>query len=137
MIHKQSGQVAYAVLSFGGFLGIGSHVHPLPWELLDYDPDRHGYVVDLSREVLEKAPMLRLAEADRPSDRAYAERLYDYYGAPRYSGLSPDRQAWSVAANDPAAGGQTQRDRRPTIFSSSARARRVGTGWASKCKIRG
>src|SRR3546814_19865992 len=60
MIHKHTGQVAYAVLSFGGFLGIGSHVHPLPWNLLDYDPERHGYVVDLTRQKLEQAPMLRL-----------------------------------------------------------------------------
>lgn len=87
MIHKQTGQVAYAVLSFGGFLGIGSHVHPLPWNLLDYDPERHGYVVDLTRQKLEQAPMLRLDEADRPSDRSYDEKLYDYYGAPRYWGL--------------------------------------------------
>ena len=87
MIHKKTGQVAYAVLSFGGFLGIGSHVHPLPWELLEYDPDRHGYIVDLRRETLEKAPTLHLDEADRPSDRAYDEELYDYYGAPRYWGL--------------------------------------------------
>ncbi len=87
MIYKKTGQVAYAVLSFGGFLGLGTHVHPLPWELLDYDADRHGYVVDLSREMLEKAPTLHLDEADRPSDRSYDERLYDYYGAPRYWGL--------------------------------------------------
>lgn len=87
MIHKTTGQAAYAVLSFGGFLGIGSHVHPLPWDLMAYDSEKHGYVVDLSREVLEKAPMLHLDEADRPSDRSYDERLYDYYGAPRYWGL--------------------------------------------------
>jgi hypothetical protein len=87
MINKKTGQVAYALLLFGGFLGIGSHVHPLPWSLLDYNAKRHGYVVDLSREVLERAPLLHLDEADRPSDRSYDERLYDYYGAPRYWGL--------------------------------------------------
>lgn len=87
MIHKRTGQVAYALLSFGGFLGIGSHVHPVPWDLLTYDPDKHGYRVDLTREKLEQAPTLSLDEADRPSDRTYDERLYDYYGAPRYWGL--------------------------------------------------
>lgn len=87
MIHKKTGQVAYALLSFGGFLGIGSRVHPLPWNLLDYDAERHGYVIDINRETLEKAPTLHLDEADRPSDRTYDEQLYDYYGAPRYWGL--------------------------------------------------
>lgn len=87
MIHKKTGQVAYAVMSFGGFLGIGSHVHPLPWELLDYDSERHGYLVDLTRAKLEQAPTLHLDDADRPSDRSYDEYLYDYYGAPRYWGL--------------------------------------------------
>ena len=87
MIHKQTGKVAYAVLSFGGFLGLRSHVHPIPWDLLAYDQDKHGYSVDLTRETLEQAPTLSLDEADRPSDRAYDEKLFDYYGAPRYWGL--------------------------------------------------
>lgn len=88
MIHKRTGQVAYAVMEFGGFLGVRSHVHPIPWEMLTYNPDLHSYTVDLSREVLEKAPVLQLDEADRPSDRAYDERLYEYYGARvRYWGL--------------------------------------------------
>lgn len=87
MIHKHTGQVAYAVLSFGGFLGMRSHVHPIPWDLLTYDQDKHGYAVDLTRDMLEKAPTLSLDEADRPSDRDYDERLFDYYGAPRYWGL--------------------------------------------------
>ena len=56
MIDKHSGQVAYAVLGFGGFLGIGERYHPLPWKALDYDPKLGGYAVDVSREQLERAP---------------------------------------------------------------------------------
>ena len=86
MIEKVSGRVAYAVMAFGGFLGLGSHVHPVPWELLTYDVDRDGYVVDLTREQLEKAPAMRLDDDDRPVDDTYAEAT-DYYGTMRWWGL--------------------------------------------------
>jgi hypothetical protein len=49
MIDKVSGKVAYAVMSFGGFLGMGDRYHPLPWHVLDYDTSQGGYVVDLDR----------------------------------------------------------------------------------------
>ncbi len=80
MIDKRSGRVAYALLSFGGFLGIGSHVHPVPWQILSYDVDREAYVVDLTREQLENAPTLALDFADRPRKRAEDEVMYEYYG---------------------------------------------------------
>ena len=81
MIHKRSGQVAYALLSFGGFLGVPSRVHPIPWEKLVYDTGRAGYVVDLSRAALEQAPTLSLDAAERPSPRGYDEALFGYYGS--------------------------------------------------------
>jgi hypothetical protein len=43
MLEKRSGQVAYAVLRFGGFLGIGSDYYPIPWESLSYDTNLGGY----------------------------------------------------------------------------------------------
>ncbi|MBA3520628.1 MAG: PRC-barrel domain-containing protein, partial [Rhizobiales bacterium] len=52
MIDKRSGQVAYAVMSFGGFLGMGESYHPLPWKVLTYDESQGGYVVDLDKERL-------------------------------------------------------------------------------------
>ncbi|MEO8560332.1 MAG: PRC-barrel domain-containing protein, partial [Rhodospirillales bacterium] len=58
MIDKYSGHVAYAIMSFGGFLGIGDKQHPLPWSVLDYVPDQGGYVVDLDRDQLMKAPQI-------------------------------------------------------------------------------
>jgi hypothetical protein len=68
MIDKVGGRVAYAVMSFGGFLGIGERYHPLPWGALTYDTSRGGYVVDLSREQLEGAPSYGSDEEpwDRP-----------------------------------------------------------------------
>jgi sporulation protein YlmC with PRC-barrel domain len=79
MINKYTGEVAYAVVSFGGFLGIGADYHPLPWRLLDYDEEVGGYVVDIDREQLEKAP--RFAENREPnwSDRGYTARIDEYW----------------------------------------------------------
>jgi hypothetical protein len=56
MLDKATGRVVYAVLSFGGFLGIGSKHYPLPWEMLRYDTTLGGYVVKLDRQRLENAP---------------------------------------------------------------------------------
>src|ERR671921_427456 len=63
MIDKYTGQVAYAVMSFGGFLGIGERYHPLPWKKLDYDPRLGGYVTEVTREQLERAPSYASDEA--------------------------------------------------------------------------
>lgn len=87
MIEKTSGRVAYAVLAFGGVLGIGEHVHPIPWEVLTYDVERDGYAVDLSRDSLRNAPTLRLDEADRPHDPAMDRNMSEYYGTMNWWGL--------------------------------------------------
>lgn len=81
MIDKLSGQVRYAVMEFGGFLGMGSDVYPLPWESLKYDTDFGGYVVSLSKDQLEAAPRY---ERDRSPDYsdAYGRQVNDYYGVP-------------------------------------------------------
>src|SRR3546814_4837520 len=58
MIAKHSGEVLYAVMSFGGFLGIGDHYHPLPWKVLKYDEVRGGYVVGRSAEHTSELQLL-------------------------------------------------------------------------------
>ena len=87
MIGKRDGRVAYAVLSAGGILGFGSHVHPLPWSMLTYDVDREAYGVDVTRGQLEAAPTLTLDETDRPIDRDYQERVSAYWGKMPWWGL--------------------------------------------------
>jgi sporulation protein YlmC with PRC-barrel domain len=84
MIDKITGRVAYAIMSFGGFLGIGEKYHPLPWNTLKYDTEQGGYVVGLTREQLEGAPAY--SEGDEPAwgDRAYEKQVHDYYGMPPY-----------------------------------------------------
>jgi hypothetical protein len=82
MIHKTTGQVAYALLAFGGFLGVGSHVHPIPWGMLTYDPQRHGYIAEITRQQMENAPSLELDRADRPTE---SERpMYNYWNFTPY-----------------------------------------------------
>jgi PRC-barrel domain len=84
MIDKSSGKVAYAVMSFGGFLGIGDRYHPLPWNVLTYDSRQGGYVVDLDRSMLEGAPSYSTGEMPDWSDREWSRKVQDYYGGRPY-----------------------------------------------------
>lgn len=81
MVDKTTGKVAYAVMSFGGFLGIGERYHPLPWKKLDYDARMGGYVVDISREQLEGAPSYGRDESPWENPQ-YGRDVYGYYGVP-------------------------------------------------------
>jgi len=82
MINKYTGQVAYAVMSFGGFLGIGESYHPLPWKMLTYDTRLGGYVVDLDRKRLEGAPSYTSRQMPDWSDRSYTGRIDRYWLPP-------------------------------------------------------
>ena len=84
MIDKISGKVAYAVMSFGGFLGMGDSYHPLPWHVLTYDTGQGGYVVDLDRNKLEEAPTYATSETPNWSDRRWGQQVHDYYGTRPY-----------------------------------------------------
>lgn len=82
-IDKVSGQVVYALLSFGGFLGVGDKLHPLPWQRLEYDPDRGGYVAPLSKAQLEAAPALTREDLkDLGAGASWRDRVVNYYGGP-------------------------------------------------------
>jgi hypothetical protein len=83
MIDKIGGRVGYAVMSFGGFLGIGERYHPLPWSMLRYDQEQDGYVVDIDRNVLEGAPAYAEDEL-RWDDPKFGPAVDDYYGAPPF-----------------------------------------------------
>jgi uncharacterized protein YrrD len=81
MVDKRSGKVEYAVMSFGGFLGMGDSYHPLPWNVLTYDVNKGGYVVDLDKRMLQEGPSYKLGQ-EPPYDRAYGEKVYGYYRVP-------------------------------------------------------
>ena len=87
MIDKISGKVAYAVMSFGGFLGIGEDYYPLPWSLLTYNPSLEGYEVNVGEQQLKGAPKYSKHETWDRSDRARDQKVYDYYGVKPYWGM--------------------------------------------------
>jgi sporulation protein YlmC with PRC-barrel domain len=80
MLDKLSGKAEYAIMSFGGFLGIGDSYHPLPWQALTYDERQGGYVVNIDRSRLEGAPSYRASDTPLWNDPAYGRRIDDYYG---------------------------------------------------------
>jgi hypothetical protein len=82
-IERVGGRSIYGIMSFGGFLGIGEKFHPLPWELLDYDPARGGFVVPMNRDELENAPHYTRNELEAlggESHHGSDAALYEYYG---------------------------------------------------------
>ncbi|MEW4448828.1 PRC-barrel domain-containing protein [Qipengyuania sp. JC766] len=79
MVGKRSGRVEYAVLSFGGFLGMGERHYPLPWDELDYDEDENGYVVNITERDLEDAPSHRAGD-QIDYGRGYGADVRHYYG---------------------------------------------------------
>ena len=84
MIDKYSGQVAYAVMSFGSFLGMGGSYHPLPWKVLDYDTARGGYVVDLDKEKLKGAPSFSRDQSPEWGNPEWDARVREYYDVRHY-----------------------------------------------------
>jgi sporulation protein YlmC with PRC-barrel domain len=79
MIDKRSGQVEYAVMTSGGFLGMGADYKPIPWKMLRYDEQEDGYVVNMSKRDLDRAPGFQRGQ--QPNfDRDYDIYIYDWYG---------------------------------------------------------
>jgi sporulation protein YlmC with PRC-barrel domain len=84
VLDKLSNNIVFAIVGFGGFLGVGEKYHPIPWSSLKYDERSGGYVVNFSREVLEAAPADSIDALVAGNAVAYRDRAYDYYKAPRY-----------------------------------------------------
>ncbi len=85
MIDKLNGKVAYAVMSFGGFMGIGEDYFPLPWPLLAYNPRLEGYEVNISVQQLKGAPKYSAHETWDWVRRG--KSIDDYYNVPLYWGM--------------------------------------------------
>jgi sporulation protein YlmC with PRC-barrel domain len=78
MVDKRSGNVEYAILQFGGFLGIGADYYPIPWSMLNYDTGQAGYVVDLDKELLADAPRY---DSEEPTyDADFDRQISSHYG---------------------------------------------------------
>ncbi|TYR31826.1 PRC-barrel domain containing protein [Mesorhizobium microcysteis] len=83
ILEKRSGRVAYAVMSFGGFLGLGHDHYPLPWAKLTYDEGLGGYRTDVTKEQVEGAPKYEASgEYDWSKDNG--RRIHEYYAVSPY-----------------------------------------------------
>ncbi len=81
MIDKQSGKVAYAVMVFGGFLGLGEEHYYVPWAKLRYDTTKNGFVTEITEQEVKGAPA---RNDDWYADRDWERRTHAHYGVPHY-----------------------------------------------------
>ena len=84
MLDMNDDRIAYAVLSFGGFLGVGDKLFAVPWGALDLDAPNKRFVLDVQKEKLENAPGFDKNDWPDMADRVFSARVYDYYGTPHY-----------------------------------------------------
>ena len=92
IIDKASGNTAYAVMSFGGFLGMGANEYPVPWRKLNFDTNLGGFRTDITQDQLSRAPTLNRVGSGNGggngdfdwNDRSREEQIYDYYGVDYY-----------------------------------------------------
>lgn len=81
MVDKRTGRAEYAVLKFGGFLGIGGDHYPVPWDMLTYDVSQSAYVVDIDKSRLDGAPRYS-PETPPDYDEPYGRGVYGYWNVP-------------------------------------------------------
>lgn len=84
MIDLERGRIAYAVLSFGGFLGMGDKLFAIPWEALTIDMAEKQFVLDANKELLKRAPGFDKDHWPNMADSAWGAELYGYYGYKPY-----------------------------------------------------
>jgi sporulation protein YlmC with PRC-barrel domain len=84
VLEKTDNKIMFAVVGFGGLLGVGEKYHPLPWSVLDYDPNQNAFVVPYTKEQLEAAPSDTIAELTRDDGRAARDKAFNYYEVQPY-----------------------------------------------------
>ena len=135
MVDKYSGRVAYAIMSYGGTLGVGGHLMPLPWSSLTYDVEADGYMLDMSKAELAEAPRFE-ANSEPEFDEAYRQRILVFYrpgtgSAGRNSSMSGDSGSQSRASRRGTTAGQMgdeARARGAAGWEDAAPANRMAAG---------
>jgi hypothetical protein len=84
MLDVDSGRISYAVLSFGGILGLGNKLFAIPWDSLRLSPHEHKFVLDVPREQLQKAPGFDKTNWPDFADRTWGTSIHSYYGRTPY-----------------------------------------------------
>ena len=78
VLDKTSNRIMFAVVGFGGFLSMGEKYHPVPWALLNYDKDKGGYIVPMTKDTLKSAPAYEFSELTK-HDGEIRDKSYSYY----------------------------------------------------------
>ena len=84
MIDMEVGRVAYAILSFGGFLGLGDKWVPVPWDAVALQPNEKVLILKIEKEKLQKAPNFERATLPELANRQWGSVIHAYYGYPPY-----------------------------------------------------
>ncbi len=84
MIDLETGRIGYAVLSLGGFLGLGEKFFAIPWEALRLDIESHDFVLDVDKTLLKNAPGFDKDDWPDFADRCWGAGIYGYYGQKPY-----------------------------------------------------
>lgn len=85
MLDMHSGKVGYAVLSFGGFLGMGEKLFAVPWNALKLDTENKRFVLDVAKDKLKDAPGFDHDDWPDMADQTWAKEIHSYYGTKPYS----------------------------------------------------
>jgi sporulation protein YlmC with PRC-barrel domain len=84
VLDKLSNNIMFAVVGFGGVLGVGEKYHPVPWASLNYDESKNAYTVAMSKDQLKAAPADKLDALTKDDGGLLRQRSYEYYGAQPY-----------------------------------------------------
>lgn len=84
MLDKMSNGIMFAVIGFGGFLGVGEKYHAIPWSALDYQTDKGGYVVPFTKEQLKAAPAYSINDLTGDDGQSARDASYEYYKVEPY-----------------------------------------------------
>ncbi|PZO54749.1 MAG: photosystem reaction center subunit H [Alphaproteobacteria bacterium] len=84
VLDKQSNAILFAVVSFGGVLGVGEKFHPLPWAVLNYDEEEDAYVVPYTKDELKAAPADKISELTANDGHAYRDQSFAFYKVDQY-----------------------------------------------------
>jgi sporulation protein YlmC with PRC-barrel domain len=98
VIDKLDGNVRYAVLSFGGFLGLGDKLFALPWEVLKYNEGQGAYVINVDKDTLQNAPGFDEDDWPDMTDQSWSARVRRHYNLPETAPQADSGQLGSLAA---------------------------------------
>ncbi len=84
MLDLEKGRVAYAVLSFGGVMGISEKLYVIPFEALKLDASREHFTLDVDKEKLKNAPSFDMNHPPKASDRTWGAEIFKFYGYKPY-----------------------------------------------------